>query len=180
VTNSFLHAPETESFRLAAMEFCALLDRHQEFTAPKLLTAVEPLLARLYHAAALLPDPEPTSEHIPDDAVSVDDVRSLQHSLGGLLRAHDEYWELFDPVDAADRSPVAGLLSNDLVEIYLDVWNSLGLLDPRREIPSADVLWEWRFSFSSHWGRHAASALRVVNSLVHTHFVQALYESPDA
>jgi hypothetical protein len=175
-----LRTPEAEQFRAAAVAYCQLIDRHRDLTAAEFVAAAEPLLAQLYYAGALLSEPEPTSEHIPDDVVSVDDVRGIQRSLGLLLGRHDEYWELFDPVDGADRSPLGGLLSQDLVEIYLDVRNSLALLDPKRRVPDADVLWQWRFGFTSHWGRHASSALRVINSLVHTHFLQALSDSPDA
>jgi len=48
-----------------------------------------------------------------------------------------------------DPAPVAGLLSDDLLDVYvrvgLDLWRS----------PRAAAIWEWRVAFDSHWGAHA-------------------------
>ena len=30
--------------------------------------------------------------------------------------------------------------------------------------PEGDVVWEWRFGFYSHWGRHATEALRALHA----------------
>jgi hypothetical protein len=175
-----LRSPEAEEFEAAARAFCSLIDRHAGYDAAQLLVAVEPLLARVYQAgASLTTEVTPTSEHPADDKVSVDDVQEINHALGAILGRYDAYWELFDPLESSEE-PVGGMLSGDLTEIYLDLRNALALLAPGRDLDPSDVLWEWRFAFASHWGRHAASGLRVVNSLLHTHFVQALSDSPDA
>jgi hypothetical protein len=49
-------------------------------------------------------------------------------------------------------------------------------VDPSRAVTPNDVVWQWRCDFTTHWGRHAASALRVINNLLYTEFVEALEE----
>ena len=60
-------------------------------------------------------------------------------------------------------------LAADLIEIDEDCFDNLTLLEDPDLAPD-DTLWEWRFTFSSHSSRHIASALRVVNALVHSHY----------
>jgi hypothetical protein len=104
----------------------------------------------------------------------------MARTLAARFGERDSYREIFDPADVADREPVEGSLSRDLTEIYQDLRAALALEEPSRSIAPADILWDWRFGFTSHWGRHTASALRVVHSLLYTHFVQALSDPPDA
>ena len=66
-----------------------------------------------------------------------------------------------EPTD--EEKPVASLVSNDLVEIYSDLQDGLELLSQDAVI---DAIWDWRFSFSTHWGRHAFDSLRAVHYLV--------------
>ncbi len=68
------------------------------------------------------------------------------------------YWEVFDPYEL--DQPVAGSLSDDLLDVYRDVRGGLALWESRHD---ADAIWEWRFSFESHWGDHAVDALRALH-----------------
>ncbi|MBK9385577.1 MAG: DUF5063 domain-containing protein [Planctomycetes bacterium] len=69
------------------------------------------------------------------------------------------YWMLFDRY--ADEAPVAGELSDDLLDIYVDV--SRGLALGRSPATRAAALWEWRFHFDMHWGAHAVQALNALH-----------------
>ena len=145
------------------------------------LHEIELSLSALYSAAAELPDAPPDSDGLPDLPTERDEYQRLQGSLATLLGRYDAYHDIFDPSDPEDQKPVQYLLSLDLTEILEDLDDGRSLLDPSRAIAPADVLWQWRFDFTSHWGRHAATALKVINSLLHTQFVDALEERrPDA
>jgi len=118
----------------------------------------------------------PDSDGLPDSTIERDEYLGLQGSLAALLGRYDACHDIFDPSDPEDQKPVQHLLSLDLTEILEDLDDGRSLLDPSRAIAPADVLWQLRFDFTSHWGRHAATALKVVNSLLHTQFVDALEE----
>ena len=158
-----------------------VLRSHAQRSLGQFLHEVEPALSALYSAAAELPEVPPDTEGVPESPRRTDEYRRLQGSFATLLGRYDSYRDICDPSDSEDREPVQYLLSLDLVEILEDLDHGQSLLEPTRRIAPADLLWQWRFDFTSHWGRHAASALKVINSLLHTQFVDALEEQrPDA
>jgi hypothetical protein len=65
---------------------------------------------------------------------------------------------MFDPYEL--DQPVAGSLSDDLLDVYRDVRRGLALWESRRD---ADAVWEWKFHFDAHWGAHAVDALRALH-----------------
>lgn len=72
----------------------------------------------------------------------------------------DLYVDVFDPLAVYDKKPATyASLADDLLDIYRDVkppliaWNAGNYLD---------AVWDWRYSFETHWHRHATSALRVL------------------
>ena len=82
----------------------------------------------------------------------------LYHLLREKLGPLDTYWALFDSTKKEDL--VQGTLSADLPEIYFDLKRDLNL--DKTGISQADFAWELRFSFWSHWGRHALEALKAM------------------
>jgi len=73
----------------------------------------------------------------------------------------DVYWEVYEPlVQVADSDAVvAGSLSEDILDIYMDVARGLAYLEAGLV---ADAVWHWRFTRETHWGDHAVDALRAL------------------
>jgi hypothetical protein len=63
-----------------------------------------------------------------------------------------------DQADEAVMLPLA----DDLADIHRDLTHGLRALADGAA--HEDVVWEWRFGFYSHWGRHATEALRVLHA----------------
>jgi Domain of unknown function (DUF5063) len=174
-----LETPVAQHFLSVANRYCALVDGHQTQSSRQLARDLEAMVVLLYHAGTELPEVEPdTVEANEGTGLPVDDFHALHRSLRVRFGAHDAYREIFDPADPEDREPVVGSLSIDLAEIYEDLRRSLSLADAGAGIAPADVLWQWQFAFASHWGRHAASALRVLNSLVRSELMPDETPSP--
>ena len=172
-----LESEEARRFVSVAAEYCALIEKAEHLTRAVLLRQLDRLLPRVYHAGCTLADVEPDSSEIASRDLPSEEARRLVHVLSDKLGPYDPYSEMFNPVDREDHAPVGGMLSGDLAETYEDLWNALAVARGGTA-SAADVLWEWRFGFVSHWGRHVASALRVVNALLHTEYVDVLEESP--
>jgi Domain of unknown function (DUF5063) len=171
-----LDTPHVRRYSEAAERYRAVISAVPQRPLGQFLHAIEPALSALYSAAAELPDLAPDSDGLPDRTTNRDVYLALQGSLAALLGRHDAYHDIFDPSDPEDQKPVQHLLSLDLTEILEDLDDGRNLMDSSRAIAPADVLWQWRFDFTSHWGRHAATALKVINSLLHTQFVDTLEE----
>lgn len=142
--------PATAAFVRAARELCALVQGASSFSLEERLRRARAVLLPLYAAATELPAATKLTE--------LDTPSELPPEAWAGFAEHDLYWEVFDPYELSE--PVAGSLSDDLLDIFRDVRRGLWFWD-RHEI--ADAVWEWRFSFDSHWGAHAADALRALH-----------------
>ena len=90
-----------------------------------------------------------------------EDWQRICGRLDRLLGDGDLYWGI-DPAGTGEQEPVAGSLTDDLADIYLDVNEGLKLLAAGGA--EVDAVWEWRFLFWSHWGIHATDAIRVIHA----------------
>ena len=70
---------------------------------------------------------------------------------------------MFDPYDPDGSAPVMASLSDDIADIYRDLQGGLVAF---RAGEIDDAVWEWRFGFDTHWGRHAAHGLFALHALI--------------
>ena len=164
--------PETEptrDFVESAEQFCTLIDHHQSSSDWEFLHKCASQLAHLYRAAVLLSLSPADNEcdDIVGTEISHDQWEVLYHSLGEKLGSHCLYWEVYDPRE--DGDPVAGDLADDLADIYRDVKNGLVAY---KDGQINEAVWDWRFTFSSHWGDHLVDALRAIHRIVSAHLLE--------
>jgi hypothetical protein len=89
-----------------------------------------------------------------------DDTTVLRHRIGTKLGDHDLYSVVFDPSER-DSAPVTGSLADDVADIYRDLQDGFAELRAGR---SANALWQWKFGFDRHWGKHAGEANYALHS----------------
>ena len=140
-------ASEVEAFVREARVFCTFVERATLEAGVGAVEARARLLA-LYAAALSLPVVEPSADD--RDRAAPGDVPAV------TLDALDVYWIALAPHDMADDRHGAGSLVDDFSDIYHEIREGLALWDEGAEV---DAVWQWRFSFLSHWGDHAANAL---------------------
>lgn len=145
-------------FRDAANAFIEAVDRASSTECGELFTRLNFLLPELYSAALALPVVAPDSADIETSQLDTDAWSTVFKSLQEKFGSRDLYWTVFDSTEKAE--PLQGSLADDISEIYMDLKSDLALCD--RKPLSADLLWSIRFSFTSHWGRHLTSALKVI------------------
>jgi hypothetical protein len=93
--------------------------------------------------------------------------RPLMQALIAELGADADYWEVFDPYDLAH--PVQGSLADDLADVFIDLDEGLRRWDRADFDLRRAIVWEWRFSYENHWGRHAIGAMRAIHALLYLH-----------
>jgi len=137
-------------FRAVAKRFCRVVEGYDGADWKAFQLTLRHTLADLISAAHALPEVEPTEA----DSINVphEEWQKLFEHLKNCLEVQ-EYWLVFSPLDHSDHEPVCGDLADDLADIWRDL--QLGL----RTANATDATWEWWFSFHSHWGHHATSAL---------------------
>jgi Domain of unknown function (DUF5063) len=128
-------------------------------TSPDVALAISQVLvagARLGAIADVLP-----IERFEPDSGPEPDVDPLHDALANVLDGIDEYADVVDPILPSEIE--RGSLSGDLATVALDLSHGLRHFEAGRV---DEALWWWQFSYLSSWGSRAASALRVVQSIL--------------
>jgi hypothetical protein len=147
-------AVETERFADAARDYCRWAEAAPSaaetdmLIARRHLASLTALALDLPDAACDANDPVP----IPTEA-----WRSVFKRFGELPVNY--YNNCIDPLHAVGAEPSLGDLADDLADIWRDLKGGLLLFDAGQAGAAACA---WREGFAIHWGRHAASALFVL------------------
>lgn len=101
------------------------------------------------------------SERFEPDSGPDPELDPLRAGLANFFEGVDEYADIVDPMTTPEM--VRGILSDDLADVAADLVHGLhhyrsGRVD--------EALWWFQFSYLSTWGARAASALRVLQSMV--------------
>jgi hypothetical protein len=128
-------------------------------TIPLLILAVSEVLAAGSRLGAMQ-DIVPPERFEPD--VGPDpDVDPLHVALANVLDGLDDYPEIVDPVLGPEIG--AATISGDLVVIAGSLAQGLRHFEAGQVL---EALWWWQFSYLSHWGERASSALRVLQIML--------------
>ena len=147
----------------------ALIDGLPGMEAKEFLHNCAILLPQIYSLAQQLPEGE-----LPEDSPSEINFEELQSTRDGIespmgrimdvLKGHDLYYEVFDPVN--DRDALSSTLSDDLSDIYTDLRRPLIKYDSSDEANQRSAIWDWKFTFQIHWGRRLVDAMRPIHKLM--------------
>jgi hypothetical protein len=133
--------------------------------ARELLDALSTLVA----AAAQLPDVDlPEEDVLPlrEFEVSHEAWHRLYRAVPAWLDARGLYHMHFTPLAIdADGRPVFGHLGDDIGDVYRDVMAGLRAWETGCAAYDAEIVWNWRFAFETHWGRHAVHAITALYEL---------------
>jgi len=130
-----------------------------ETALPVLLLAVSQVLQTGARLGAIL-DVLPEEKFEPDPGPDAD-VEPVRSGLANLLDGLDEYADVVDPL--TDPEAARGMLSDDLADVAAALAHGLRHYEQGQLV---EALWWWQFSYLSTWGDRAASALRVLLSVL--------------
>jgi hypothetical protein len=80
------------------------------------------------------------------------------------LKRLNSYSAYFDPFDLESGSLM--LLGDDIADIYRDVRSGLEIYRQGTHCAIVGAAFDWKFGFSTHWGRHAVSALTALHEIM--------------
>ncbi|MES2643293.1 MAG: DUF5063 domain-containing protein [Myxococcota bacterium] len=143
-------------FVAAAQRFCTWVESHPTYDGD--LRVPIALLADLIGHGAQLPNVDPA-----DDDDSDEDVPAPPTPRKTVLFSDFQYYRcVSNPFDGIydDPSLELGDITDDIGDIYADLQRGL----VHWEHNQLRAIWEWKFGFDHHWGRHAASVLNALLS----------------
>ena len=146
-----MKAKEINEFKDVATKYCNLIDAHNSFKEETGIRDLLVTLSALYTKALALPEVDSEGEE-PLELTVADPVIEFGN--------RDAYAMIFNPFQ--DKKPVTGLLSDDLSDIYTDLKRGLMLFEQGAQ---KQAVWEWKFHFEVHWGKHLTCAIHALHSI---------------
>jgi hypothetical protein len=156
---------ETKPFLRAARRYCSFIETTTK-SDTEFLEELEGVLLDLYKTATTLRSPTLLHEKDFEHEVSTDGLDSILHRIGARIGGNSVYWEVFEPFDHDNHDPVCGDLVDDLGDIYRDIKRALVIFDLDTAAAKDDAMWQLKFGFENHWGRHALGALMAIHHLL--------------
>lgn len=149
MNEQILSSPQ-QRFLEQVRAYIALIENHTTLEDEIFFTTCAKTLANLYSASLDLADVEPC-ESIADESPVEDVTPAVQDKLRGL----------------AERLPSTfDLLYDDLHDVYVDLQLGLSMFDRGEPCALINAMWEWKFTFVVHWGKHLTHALSILHQLI--------------
>lgn len=162
-----IYAPNVIDFITVAAEYCVFLERLQENgSRSDFLARVTRLLPLIYVKATLLPVVEEIGEDELQEIVTEDDYEFVRRSVWNVLRADDEYLEVFTADMQYSDTPLGSTISEDLADIYQDLKNFVAAYANNNEISMNDAIVKVQENFRTYWGQKLVNAMRPLHSLM--------------
>jgi hypothetical protein len=154
------NAELADRFGEVAGRFCSLVDSSKNCNRNEFASQIYQILPKLIDQAIGLPDVKSSGNHEAKVRQKVEEWGWLYKSLKERFGEWDLYRQVFDPT--RDSEAIRGSLADDIADIYRDLKEGLVLKETCRSGPE-DLIWQWRLSFYSHWGKHAIDALLAIH-----------------
>jgi hypothetical protein len=152
------------TFRVLAERYCAFIESCDSLRRGEFVWQLAEHLIGLYAAGMRLPFPSGDDDFDSPSAMTHEEWQELFQRLSRKLGDVDCYSVMFDPYESGS-TPVTGSLADDAADVYRDLKSGLAVIGVGGGLDNA--VWEWRFGFDNHWGKHAAEALYALHSLTH-------------
>ena len=139
------------------------MDSASDIDRTEFVAQVYRILPKLIDQAIEMPNVEPGDNQQRRSPLEVrhHEWQRLFNALKEKLGQWDLYRQVFDPT--GDSNAIFGSLADDIADIYRDLRKGLELKETYPSQPDA-AIWEWRFGFYFHWGKHAMDALLAMHS----------------
>ena len=154
----------TEHFVSIVREYCTWAE-DSKLTGEEDLKKAISLLALLYFSALALQN-DGCGEDINATVVTNEQWQFVYKRFSSL--PFNYYSSFFSPAKIED-APGVGDVADDLADIYRDIKDGLWLYEKGYNI---EAVWEWKQSFSTHWGRHAVGALQAFHCYLADEYVE--------
>lgn len=165
--NIFLQKDTTKNFLTTAHMFIDLIER-KDIPKDIFLKHVHTVLIDLYLKGHQLEQIDLKYSNANTKLEKSDDefFRNQNEAFIEILGEEAFYQEVYDPInDKEDEKPVQGWLVDDFADIYRDLKINLEKIKLETDEAIEDALWDLKWSFLHHWGRHCISAIRALHFL---------------
>lgn len=168
--NSSVYSQPVIDMITVSAEYCIMLEKLSTsgISRQQFLEQVTKVLPLIYVKAALLPQMETLDggDFLPE-VVTEADYEDVRQSVWRLLKADDEYLEVFTPDMAYSEGATTRTISEDLADIYQDLKNFVAIFAERNEDAMQDAVAKVHENFRTYWGQRLVNAMRPLHDLAY-------------
>lgn len=165
---NIVYSKNVVEFVTVANEFCATIEKVNNFSAPENLQKLQKILPLLYLKASLLPRMEKLLDEELEKYVSELDYNILHQKWLQLLGENDNFYEVFDPSIQFGMETVTASVSESLLDVYQDLKDFLIAYSIGNEDVMNDALFDCIYHFEDSWGQRLVNVLRAIHMLVYS------------
>ena len=162
-----IYAPAVIDFITAAAAYCKLVENLRDEDRRSFLTQVTRLLPLVYVKATQLPYMEAVGDERLPLAVTEADYDAVRRDVWSLLRAGDDYLEVFTDVMQWSEEPVTASVSELLADIYQDLKNFVAVYADTNEVAMNNAVVEVQDTFVHYWGQKLVNVMRPLHQLLY-------------
>lgn len=163
-TENPVYAKNTIEFVTVAKSFCDFMDQLESTDKQQFLDTMIRLLPLLYLKASLLPVNEMISEDAPETFATEDQYAVLSQTISDILGEDDAYLEVFHPDISFTDTPVASFISENIADIWQDLFDFLSVFRLGYDETMNDALYVCRTNFEQYWGQSLVNVLRALHN----------------
>lgn len=161
-------------FAVVAADFCRFIESFREGRPDHLYTQMEKILQTIHQAILPVEIEMAEGEHPEFDGLKLSHQQwqELYRVIDGIVRPESSTLSEFHKEIAADSEQTetcdatrAWMFSDDLADIYRDLYRGLALWETDTPEGWAEAAWEWRFNYGIHWGEHLFRAMLTVHEV---------------
>ncbi len=154
----------TIEFVAVAKSYCDFMDQLETTDKAGFLDTTTKLLPLLYLKASLLPVNELISDEDPENFATEDQYADLAQTIAEMLGSDDAYLEVFHPDIRYSDTPVATFASENLADIWQDLFNFISVFRIGYDDTMNDALFVCRTNFEQFWGQSLVNVLRALHN----------------
>lgn len=155
----------TIEFVAVAKSYCDYMDQLETTDKAGFLDTTVKLLPLLYLKATMLPANELISDEEPEQFASEEQYSDLAQAIADLLGNDDAYLEVFHPDIRYSDTPVATFVSENLADIWQDLFNFISVFRIGYDDTMNDALYVCRTNFEDYWGQSLVNVLRALHTI---------------
>lgn len=153
-------------FVTVAAEYCAMLERLEEYDKKILVDRMQKLLPLLYLKASLLPKINSEEEGVLQSYITESDWNAIFFGMKDKLGEDADYLEVFDDRMEDSDAPIVASLAENFADIYQDLRDFLTNFHLGTEEIIIEALWQLNQNFSDYWGQYTVNALRAIHHII--------------
>ncbi len=158
-----VYQKNTLEFVAVAKSYCDFMDLLDGMEKSAFVDTATKLLPLLYLKASLLPVAEPLLDDTRESFATEDQYQELTRLISELLGNEDAYLDVFHPDIQFSDTPVANFISENMADIWQDLFNFISVFRIGYEETMHEALHLCKTNFETYWGQSLVNVLRALH-----------------